>query len=574
MRLSKLFFKTFKDAPQDADIRSHQLLERAGYIRRLARGHYAYAPLMWRVLQKTMHIIREELDKADSQEVLLPQVHPKELWELSDRWDEYTITKLLYTVQDREGHEYCLAPTHEEAFTYILQNWVTSYKQLPINLYQIATKFRDEIRPRFGLMRSKEFIMKDAYAFCSSEDEMDEEYGKMRKAYERIFKRLELDFVIVQADPGKIGQGKSEEFQVTAGVGEDAILVCQAHAFNVEKAPVTISAFPYDQQLKPMEELVTPNIKTIEALQKFTQQPLEIMLKTLIYKLIYKDREEWVAIGIRSDRQINEAKLMGKFAPLDLILATNEEVKKLTQVEVGFIGPVHSPIKFFADNSCQAMTNFIVGANQKDKHLVNVNWERDCSMPEFYDFILAEEGDQCPLSKEGVYEIKRGIEVGHIFNLGTKYSDALKAFFQDKNGKAKPFWMGSYGIGVGRVIQACVEQKYDDKGIVWPLAIAPYHILVTAANPKNEELVAVTEKVYKRLIELGIEAIYDDRKERLGLKLKDSDLMGIPFKLIIGKTYEETKKLEIEPRVGEKQLISEGDLESWALDNILQLIEI
>ncbi|MCH9634444.1 MAG: Proline--tRNA ligase [Chlamydiae bacterium] len=570
MRLTNLFFKTFKEAPSDADVPSHKLLEKAGFIKRLARGHYTYTPLMWRVIGKLKKIIREEMEKEGSQEIFLPQLHPKEIWEASGRWDAYKAEKLTYLVQDRDENEYCLGPTHEEAVAHLVKNWITSYKQLPKNLYQITNKFRDEIRPRFGLMRCKEFLMKDAYSLSANTQQMDNEYKKMRRAYQKIFDRLEIDYVIVQADAGKIGgsQSQSEEFQVTAEIGEDTLLVCDDFAFNSEKAPCIISKFEYPSTQEPIEKFETPNVRTIEDLKNFAKSPIEMLIKIIVYKLTHKDSEEIVAVGIRGDREINPIKLTNHFKALDVTLAEEADLKKVG-LKKGFIGPVNCPVNFVADNSCKPMVNFICGANEIDFHFKNVNWKTDCEEPIFDDFCQAIDGDLCPLVPEGRYKEKRGIEVGHIFSFGDKYSKALGAFFQNEDGKPQPILMGSFGIGVGRLTQACVEQNYDDKGIIWPKEIAPYSVFLTAVNMKDEDQRAAVEALYQKLLNSKVEVLFDDRKERLGFKLKDSDLVGMPYKIIIGKSYLAEKKLEIEPRVGEKIILSEDELDSFIKEHLL-----
>ncbi len=568
MRLSHLFFKTFKQAPHDADIPSHQLLEQAGYIKRLHRGHFTFTPLMMRVFSKMKEVIRQEMQKEGSQEVILPQMHSKSIWEASGRWEAYKAEKLMYIVQDRDHNEGCLAPTHEEAITHLVKNWITSYKMLPVNLFQISNKFRDEIRPRFGLMRAKEFVMKDAYSFCSNTEQMEHEYQKMRRAYQHILKRLDLDYVIVQADSGKIGSGKSEEFQLLADIGEDTLLIAGDLAFNSEKAPCKPTSFKYPEGKLPLEEFSTPGIKTIQQQVEFVKQPKEMMLKTLVYKLTYSDRTEFVAVGIRSDRDINEIKLENHFNALEVRLATDEELNKELHLEIGFIGPVECPLDFIADNTCKEMNAFMCGANRKDTHYKNVDWKRDCKTFEFADFAQAVQGDICPLNGE-VYSEKRGIEVGHIFNLGDKYSNHLEAFYQDEAGASKPFLMGCYGMGVGRCIQGAVEQKCDEVGIVWPLAIAPYHIFLTPVNIKDDEQKMAVEKVYSTLLEKGIEVLFDDRRERLGYKLRDSDLIGIPFKWIVGKQFLEDQMIEVEPRGGEKISLPLHKIDAWLKEQLL-----
>ncbi len=562
MRTTQLFFQTFKEAPSDADIISHQLLERGGYIKRLGRGIYSYTPLMMRVFKKMLTIVREELENAGAQEISLPFLHPAQLWKESGRWDDFTAEKLLYTLEDREGHSYCLAPTHEEVVVSLVTNWVTSYKQFPFNLYQIGNKFRDEIRPRFGLMRGKEFLMKDGYSFCRNEQEMDAQYKAMRTAYSNIFRRLGLEFVLVEAHGGKIGKGKSEEFQVIADVGEDAVMVCGEYAANVEATKSIPPSYTYENSLKSMEQVATPETKTIEELSVFLKVDPQQILKTLVFKLIYADRKEFVAIGIRGDRQINLLKVEEKFGPIETLQASEDEVKRLTGANVGFIGPLNTKLTFHADKSTEPMTNFVCASNEDDLHTINVNWERDLPKPEFDDFLLAEEGDSCPHIPDGTYKVQRGIEVGHIFNIGTKYTEKLGAHFQDENGKMKPIWMGTYGIGIGRTAAACIEQSHDERGIIWPKILAPFRIMITAASSKDPALVETAEKLYKELA--SYEPLMDDRNERLGFKLRDSDLIGIPFKLIVGKSFTNEGKVEIESRVGEKHLIAPEDIGSWA----------
>lgn len=564
MYLSKLFFKTFKEAPADADVTSQKLLERAGYIRKLGKGLYHYTPLMCRVLKKLKTIIREELEKEGAQEITMPMLHPKELWDKTGRWNDFKTANLLYTLKDRENHEYCLGPTHEEAVTSLVTHWLTSYKQLPVNLFQIADKFRDEIRPRFGLMRAKEFIMKDGYAFCHSEASMNDQYAAMRQAYTRIFEKLDLNFAIVRADGGKIGKGRSEEFQVLADIGEDLILTCGPYASNVETTVSIPTEYAYSETKLPLEKISTPHVKTIEELEKFTKVQAHNIVKTIIFKLIYQDRVEFIAIGIRGDLEVNPTKVTNFFAPIELFLASDEEIKKVTKAPTGFAGPINSSIPFVADSSCKPMTNFLTAGNKEEIHYLNVNWERDCPMPSFEDFLLAKEGDRCPLVEGGVYKAMRGIEVGHIFNLGTKYSEAMNATFQDEAGKSLPFWMGCYGIGVGRVAQAVVEQKHDEKGIIWPKALAPYQICIFSANLKDDLLNQKAEWLYRLFLEKNYEVLLDDRNERLGFKLKDSDLMGIPFKLIVGNAFKERGDIEIEPRTQEKFYLHIDQLLSWA----------
>lgn len=568
MRASKLFFRTFKEAPHEADIISHQLLERGGYLRKLGKGLYTYTPLMWRVLKKLMQIVREELDLAGAQEISMPFLHPEAIWKQTGRWEDFTSANLLYTLKDREGHAFCLAPTHEEVVVSVVSNWVTSYKELPLNLYQIGTKFRDEIRPRFGLIRAKEFLMKDGYSFSRDIAGMEAQYQVMRKAYFQIFKRLDLDFVIVEAHGGKIGTGKSEEFQVKAEIGEDIIMTCGEYAANIETTQSIPPSYPYEKIQKEKKRVPTPGVTTIEELSLFLQVDPQQILKTLVYKLVFSDREEFVAIGIRGDRQINEVKVGTHFGALEIVLASAEEVRNLTGAGFGFIGPIDSPLPFYADKTTKEMTNFVAAANQDDVHDIHVNWERDLSAPAFEDFLLAEEGDACPHLPGKTYTIQKGIEVGHIFNLGTRYTEKLEAFFQDEDGEMRPLVMGTYGIGIGRTAAACIEQKHDSKGIIWPQSIAPFSITITAAITNDPKLVEVAEKIYLSLEENRFEPFLDDRDERLGFKLKDSDLIGIPYKLIVGKSFTNENKVEIESRAGKKELVPFENILAWAKEHL------
>ncbi len=400
-----------------------------------------------------------------------------------------------------------------------------------------------------------------------SPEEMDKQYALMRQAYSNVFKRLGLDFVIVEAHGGKIGKGKSEEFQVKTDIGEDIVMTCGNYASNVEAAVAIPPAFSYESALKEKKRIDTPNTTTIDELSAFTNTDPRLILKTLLFKLIFADREEFVAIGIRGDRQANEVKVCSHFDALEITPANEEEIKRLTGSKQGFIGPLSLKVPFYADNSCAPMTNFMCAGNEVDIHHANVNWERDLPRPEFHDFLRAEEGDSCPHIEGGVYHVQRGTEVGHIFNLGTLYSEKLNALFQDENSKTGPFWMGTYGIGIGRAAAACIEQRHDEKGIIWPLALTPFKVFITAATTKNEELVAMAEKIYAELKEF--EPLLDDRGERLGLKLKDSDLVGIPYKIIVGRAFTQEGKIEIETRLGEKILLAPQELLPWANKHLI-----
>lgn len=559
MELSRLFFKTHKEAPSDAHILSHQLMERAGYIRRLGKGTYSYTPLMWKVLRKLMELIRKELDRVGCQEVFMPQLQPEEIWKESGRWDRYIAEDLLFTLRDREDNQLCLGPTHEEAVTTLVKNWLTSYKQLPVNLYQITNKFRDEIRPRFGLMRAKEFLMKDGYAFCCDENSMNAEYEKMRQAYIRIFDRLELEYAIVAADGGAIGKGSSEEFQVLAHTGEDNLLVCSSHSSNVEALQVHTQPVNFKKGNYESAIVKTPDAVDIKTLCKQLSCQEHEILKTIIYKLSFAEEESFIAVCIRGDRQVNELKLLNLKNAIDIELASEEELMRIVGVRPGFVGPKDLPIEVLADYTCENMENFVVAVNKNDLHMINANWQKEVPLPPLADLLLAQEGDLHIDSKE-VYKAFKGIEVGHIFNLGDKYSTTMHANFQDEQGHNRPLLMGCYGMGIGRLAAACIEQKSDERGMIWPISIAPYHIFVTAVNVAQEAQFQAAKNLYKDLIDQGYELLFDDRKERIGFKLKDADLIGIPYKIIVGKKWLEEELFELEERNGNKHLFKYDEL--------------
>jgi prolyl-tRNA synthetase len=568
MKASLFFFKTQKEIPNDCDVISHQLMERAGYLRKLARGLFMNTPLMMRVMKKLNTIIRQELDLSGCQEVMLPQLQPAQIWKDSGRWAHYRAENLLYTLRDREMHDYCLGPTHEEVAVLLVKNWITSYRQLPVNVYQIASKFRDEIRPRFGVMRAKEFMMKDGYSFCSSYEQMDEQYQLMRRAYSSILDRLHLRYAIVEADGGTIGKGRSEEFQILADIGEDALLVTSNHAANVEALKATPEAKPYTSKLQ--EAIVKPTVatSTIEKLTKFLQIPDWLILKTLLYRASYEDREEFIAVSIRGDREVNEIKLKNWLSCLELELASAEDLMRIAGVKPGFFGPKDLQIQTVADLSVQAMRNFTMAINENDQHMLNANWERDLKMPTLVDLLLAKEGDT-HLQTGEAYKAYRGIEVGHIFNLGQKYSQAMEAHFVDAKGESVPYYMGCYGIGVGRLLASVIEQSHDVKGIIWPKALAPFQALISAAKMTDPTLVQAAETLYRQLTDLKIEVLLDDREERLGFKLKDSDLIGLPYKIIFGNSFLNDSLIEIEPRSGDKILLNQDDFINWAKTHLI-----
>lgn len=539
MRLSQILISTLRDDPADAEIPSHKLLARAGFIVKIAAGVYVYSPLMWRVVQKFAQIVREELDREGANEVMLPIIQPAELWQSSGRWDRYVTDGIMFSLQDRKGTEMCLGPTHEEVMTTFVSAQVNSYKQLPVNCYQIQDKFRDEIRPRFGLMRGREFIMMDAYSFDVDDTALDVAYQKMRNAYCRIFERCGLDYTIVQADSGAIGGAGSEEFMVIADTGEDAILFCKdsGYAANVEKATSQLPDAPAGGDVRDMSKHETPGVKTVAQLEEFFDGWVPgRMAKTVLYRATWKDEEKTVAVMMRGDLEINEVKLVNVLDALSVRLATDDEIKAATGAETGFAGPVNLPedVRLLADVSLEGRTNLLTGCNETGYHCLDVNLGRDCSKPEFHDLRLARAGEGCPVSGKPLEEA-RGIEVGHIFKLGTKYSSAMGATFMDQGGKPAPFVMGCYGIGVSRTPASAVEQHFDDKGMVWPVPIAPFECVVAMLDPKRAEQQELAEKLYNELEAAGVEVCLDDRKMSPGAKFKDHELMGLPLQVFVGR---------------------------------------
>lgn len=539
MRLSQILISTLRDDPADAEIPSHKLLARAGFIVKIAAGVYVYSPLMWRVVQKFAQIVREELDREGANEVMLPIIQPAELWQSSGRWDRYVTDGIMFSLQDRKGTEMCLGPTHEEVMTTFVSAQVNSYKQLPVNCYQIQDKFRDEIRPRFGLMRGREFIMMDAYSFDVDDTALDVAYQKMRNAYCRIFERCGLEYTIVQADSGAIGGAGSEEFMVIADTGEDAILFCKdsGYAANVEKATSQLPDAPAGGDVRDMSRHETPGVKTVAQLEEFFDGWVPgRMAKTVLYRATWKDEEKTVAVMMRGDLEINEVKLVNALDALSVRLATDDEIKAATGAETGFAGPVNLPedVRLLADVSLEDRTNLLTGCNETGYHCLDVNLGRDCSKPEFHDLRLARAGEGCPVSGKPLEEA-RGIEVGHIFKLGTKYSSAMGATFMDQSGKPAPFVMGCYGIGVSRTPASAVEQHFDDKGMVWPVPIAPFECVVAMLDPKRAEQQELAEKLYTELEAAGVEVCLDDRKMSPGAKFKDHELMGLPLQVFVGR---------------------------------------
>ena len=558
MRVSRLLLVTLRDVPAEAEISSHQLLLRGGYIRRVGSGIYAYLPLMWRVLQRISSIIREEMNRAGAQETLLPQLHPAELWQKSGRWQGYTAGEgIMFHLEDRQGRELGLGPTHEEVITGLAGELLRSYKQLPVNLYQIQTKFRDEIRPRFGLMRGREFIMKDAYSFHANEADLKACFDSMDTAYKRIFERCGLNVVPVDADSGAIGGAASQEFMVTAEAGEDLILISEdgLYSANQEKA---VSNPTSAEPLSALAEtsISTPGQTTISDLCSTQGWHPSQVVKVLLMLAKFDDgSEQPLLVSLRGDQDLNVVKLTNNLAKLtnqqvlDCHTVTPQELQhqQLTSIPLGFIGPDldDSYLKQasswsnrflrLSDNTAADLTSFICGANQRDQHRIGVSWTSLTSEQTVLDLRNARAGETCIHNPDVRLIEKRGIEVGHIFQLGRKYSQAMESRYTNESGTTEPFWMGCYGIGVSRLAQAAVEQHHDEAGICWPTAIAPFTAIVVVANIQDDTQSQLGETLYSQLLEAGVDALFDDRKERAGVKFKDADLIGIPWRLVVGR---------------------------------------
>jgi prolyl-tRNA synthetase len=543
MRMSTLLLTTLRDNPAEAEVVSHQLLVRAGYIRRLANGIYIYLPLMYRVLRKVEQIVREEMDRAGAQELLMPIMQPAELWQSSGRWDVYG--PLMMRVKDRHDREYGLAPTAEEVITDIASKEIRSYRQLPVNLYQIQTKYRDEIRPRFGLLRGREFIMKDAYSFHTSEACLDKEYQVMADTYTRIFDRCGLETRMVRSDSGAIGGSVSHEYMVLTRIaegeqesGENDVFYCTHcdYSANAERAEAVLKDSTEVSPYGKTEIVETPGAVSLEIMHKDFNMHPELILKSLVY---IADEKTPVMVLIRGDFDVEETKLTNAIVCNELRMATPEELNALSGGSAkGFIGPVGlpNPIRTIADESVKAMKDFFVAVNQVDKHLVKANWGTDLTLPsELADVRLVRVGDTCSECNKGLLEMTRGIEVGNIFKLGTKYSERMGAVYTDEDGTDKPFVMGCYGIGVSRTAAAAVERFHDGNGIVWPMAIAPYQVCVVAVNIHEPAQMTLAEQIYGDLKTQGIEVVLDDRDERAGVKFKDADLVGYPIRITAGK---------------------------------------
>lgn len=539
MRLSKMHLKTLREVPNEAELASHILLLRGGMIRKLASGIYGYMPLGWRSIRKIENIIREEMDKSGSQEVLMSAIQPAELWQESKRWFAYGPE--MWRVKDRHEREFCLGPTHEEIFTDIVRNEISSHRQLPVNLYQIQTKYRDEARPRFGLMRSREFIMKDAYSFDKDEEGLDESYKEMYETYERIFTRCGLTFRAVEADTGAIGGSNSHEFTAISEVGESEITYCNAckMAATTEKAEVADEYSEEDVKEIPLEKIYTPNTKTIAEVAQYLDIDEKKTIKALLF-VTHNDQGEksgYAIAFIRGDRELNEVKLINALGIHEhqIEFADEAEIADATGAVGGFTGPIGLVnCTVVIDSELTKLKNLCAGANEKNYHIKNVNYGRDYKGDIIADIKTLKANDPCPKCGAPVKHA-RGIEVGQVFKLGTKYSDSMGAVYKDENQKDKPIVMGSYGIGVSRTLAAIIEQNHDENGIIWPMPVAPYEVMITVVKVKDDVQMELAEKMYDELVEAGIEVLLDDRDERVGVKFKDADLLGVPIRITVGK---------------------------------------
>lgn len=536
MKQSTYLAPTLRDIPSDAEVKSHQLMLRAGLIRQSTSGVYSFLPLGLKVLKKVENIIREEMNFAGAQELLMPAIQQAELWKESGRWEAYGPE--LMRLNDRHGREFALGPTHEEVITTLVRDDVQSYKKLPMTLYQIQNKFRDERRPRFGVLRAREFLMKDAYSFDATAEGLDESYEKMYKAYVRIFTRCGLDFRAVVADSGAIGGKETHEFMVLTEVGEDTIAYSDTSDFaaNIEIAPVNVTYTKSEEAVESLEKVDTPEKKTIEDVATFLNVPKEKLIKSMLFMV----DEEPVLVLVRGDHEVNDVKIKHLFDAQIVEMATEEDTKKWMNCVPGYVGPVNvnSNVKVIADHAVQAIVNGVCGANEAQKHLINVNGDRDFTVDQYGDLRNIQEGDPSPDGK-GVIRFKEGIEVGHVFKLGIKYSEAMGAMFLDENGKNKPMIMGCYGIGVSRTVAAIIEQHHDEDGIVWPASVSPFHIHVVPVNIKQDDQRELAEELYRVLGQERYDVLLDDRAERPGVKFKDADLFGFPIRITVGKRASE-----------------------------------
>ena len=573
MRFSKSLIKTYKESPKEAETVSHKLMLRASMIKKVSRGNYTYLPLGLKVIKKIENIVREEMNRAGANELLMPIMQPSDLWIESGRYFAYGPELMRFS--DRNNRDFVLGPTHEEVSVFIFRDMIKSYKDLPLNMYQIQTKFRDEIRPRFGLMRGREFIMKDAYSYHLTKESLDEEYINMKKTYERIFTRCGLNFRAVEADTGSIGGAESHEFMVLAEAGEDDILYSDTteYAANIEKArSIILDMNPAEEEKKQMQKVHTPNCESIEELSKFLNISAKKTVKALLLKEVLEDKTNYYMALIRGDLDVNEIKVKNAFGlNIELELITEEDMKTLN-IEKGYVGALSGlddRIKIVLDETVSHMYNFVVGANEKDYHYINTNLS-DLRYDMVADIRTARAGDLSPVG-EGVLKIARGIEVGHIFKLGDKYSKSMNAKVLDENGKLSTVIMGCYGIGVSRIAAATVEQYNDENGIKWPISIAPYEVDVIATNMKDENIVSISEKIYADLLKNNVDVIIDDRTEKAGFKFKDADLIGIPIKVIVGKSIEQNM-VEVKLRNEEQgQEVSIENVNSYILEKLKNL---
>jgi prolyl-tRNA synthetase len=561
MRFSQTLIPTLKEAPAEAEVPSHVFMMRGGYMRKVAAGIYSFLPLGWKVVQKVSRIIREEMNRAGASEVFLPAIIPAELWQESGRWEQYGAQ--LLRLKDRKGGDFVVGPTHEEVICALVRGDVRSWRQLPLNLYQIQTKFRDELRPRAGLMRGREFIMKDAYSFHVDEKDAKREYQNMYDAYQRIFTRCGLAFRAVEADTGNIGGSLSHEFQVLAETGEDALVACDTcdYAANVEQAVSRAAAPASAKGTQPMTTVSTPGKHSIEEVSTFLKVPAATLVKTLIYLADGKP----VAVLVRGDREVNEIKVKRATGAVDVVLATDATVREVTGAPVGFAGPVGLKIPVYADDEVVALEDFVVGANAADAHLTGVNVGRDFTPTATGDYRQAAPGDAYPRCDKGHFKGYRGVEVGQVFFLGTKYSKPMGVSFLDVDGKEKPAEMGCYGIGVTRIVASAIEQNHDAGGIIWPVPIAPYEVMVLELQQDDDAVLAASKRIYEELQAAGIDVLYDDRDERPGVKFKDADLIGVPYRITVGKKGMAEGIVELKLRKG-------TEVRKIKLDEIVPLV--
>ena len=569
MRATNLYAPTLRETPAEAEVKSHQLMLRAGMIRKAAGGLYTYLPLAWRTMKKIMEIVREEMDNAGGQEIAMPIVQPAEIWKETGRWSVYGDE--MFRVADRHGREFCLGPTHEEMVTTLIRDEVRSYKQLPLMLYQIQNKYRDEIRPRFGLMRGREFIMKDLYSFDKDEDGMNVSYQKMYDAYTRIFSRMGLEFRPVEADNGAIGGGHSHEFTVLAEAGESNIAYCTKcdYAASDEKAELTVIK-AVEEDMKELEKVSTPEAHTIELVAKCLNLPLDRTIKAVAFQ---SDKEELILTFVRGDHEVNDVKVANLFDDvIELHMATDEAIAAAGGV-AGFMSPIglKEGTRIVVDATVMEMYNACAGANEKDRHYINVNPKRDFKDVIVADIRMVMEGDACPHCG-AMLKMTRGIEAGQVFTLGTKYSEALHATFLDENGREKPLFMGCYGIGISRTMAAAIEQNNDENGIIWPRAIAPFEVVVVPVNAKNDAQLNIAEKIYTELKDKGVDVLLDDRKERAGVKFKDADLIGYPLRITVGPKAVDEDSVELKVRRnGDMVKVSGAEAATRAVEMLKEL---